>query len=270
MFDPGLKVGDIITNDQLKNIFKCSNMGGMRRSKYGLVIISDHTKGLYEDKWIDGILHYTGMGKKGDQDINFAQNKTLKESNTNGVDVFLFEVFEKNNYIYRGQVKLVGDPYQAKQKDEDGNLRNVWIFPVKPLNSSEIIIERKIIEKNYKKNERKAKKLSDDDLLEKAIEGQSIKVSIRNTNTQTYERNAYVAEYAKRRANGRCQLCDKPAPFKNKNGEPYLETHHIQWLSQGGSDTIDNTVALCPNCHRKMHVLNLESDIKVLKQKVGR
>lgn len=44
------------------------------------------------------------MGKKGDQDINAAQNKTLNESNHNGVAVFLFEVFEENNYIYRGQV----------------------------------------------------------------------------------------------------------------------------------------------------------------------
>lgn len=25
-----------------------------------------------------------------------------------------------------------------------------------------------------------------------------------------------------------------------------------QWLSNDGEDTIDNTIALCPNCHRKM------------------
>lgn len=24
-------------------------------------------------------------------------------------------------------------------------------------------------------------------------------------------------------------------------------------MSEGGSDTIGNTVALCPNCHRKLH-----------------
>ncbi|WP_296863638.1 HNH endonuclease [Thermosyntropha sp.] len=37
--------------------------------------------------------------------------------------------------------------------------------------------------------------------------------------------------------------------MSNLTGEP-----HIEWLSRGGTDTIDNTVALCPNCHRKMHV----------------
>lgn len=95
-----------------------------------MVIISDHTKGLYEDKWINGILHYTGMGKKGDQSLSFAQNKTLAESNENGVDVHLFEVFKEKDYVYMGKVKLVNTPYQETQKGEDGIPRKVWIFPV--------------------------------------------------------------------------------------------------------------------------------------------
>ena len=48
------------------------------------------------------------------------------------------------------------------------------------------------------------------------------------------------------------------------NGEPYLEAHHVKWLGDGGSDSIDNTVALCPNCHRKMHSLNLSADVDYL------
>ena len=31
-----------------------------------------------------------------------------------------------------------------------------------------------------------------------------------------------------------------------------------------GDDSLSNTVALCPNCHRKMHILDLESDKKIL------
>lgn len=96
-----LKIGDIITNERLIEIFKCGNMGGMRRSKKTntLVIISDHTKGLYEDKWVGDVLHYTGMGKNGDQSLTFAQNRTLAESNENGVDVHLFEVFKEKEYV---------------------------------------------------------------------------------------------------------------------------------------------------------------------------
>ncbi len=53
-FNPGLEIGQILKNDDIVNIFKCGNMGGMRRSKATntLVIVSDYTKGLYHDKWI--------------------------------------------------------------------------------------------------------------------------------------------------------------------------------------------------------------------------
>lgn len=82
MFNPGLKIGQIIKNADIVGIFKCGNMGGMRRSKTTntLVIVSDYTKGLYHDKWIGGVLHYTGMGKSGNHDIHWAQNATLAEN----------------------------------------------------------------------------------------------------------------------------------------------------------------------------------------------
>ncbi|MEG2246658.1 MAG: hypothetical protein RSC84_04340 [Peptostreptococcaceae bacterium] len=37
-------------------------------------------------------------------------------------------------------------------------------------------------------------------------------------NQSQYIRNEYITEYAKRRANGVCQLCREKAPFKDKNG----------------------------------------------------
>lgn len=79
-----------------------------------------------------------------------------------------------------------------------------------------------------------------------------------------YNRDKSVSEYAKRQANGFCQLCGNPAPFKDKNQRPYLEAHHIIWLADGGGDAINNVVGLCPNCHRKMYQLNLEEDINKL------
>lgn len=66
---PSFAVGAVVSNDEMRKEFKIGNMGGMRKSNtYGcLVIISDHTKGLYEDKWYGDELHYTGMGNVGDQ-----------------------------------------------------------------------------------------------------------------------------------------------------------------------------------------------------------
>lgn len=54
-------------------------------------------------------------------------------------------------------------------------------------------------------------------------------------------------------ASGRCECCLKSAPFLNTDGMPYLEVHHLRRLADGGSDTISNTVAVCPNCHRQLH-----------------
>lgn len=121
MFEPGLEIGQILKNTDIMEIFKCGNMGGMRRSKAtnSLVIISDYTKGIYHDKWIGGVLHYTGMGKKGDQDINWAQNATLASCGKNGIDVHLFEVMNRGEYIYCGRIELVDKPYTDIQPDEE-------------------------------------------------------------------------------------------------------------------------------------------------------
>ena len=37
------------------------------------------------------------------------------------------------------------------------------------------------------------------------------------------------------------------------------------WLANGGADSIENTVALCLNCHKKMHVVNDPKDVDELK-----
>ena len=114
-------------------------------------------------------------------------------------------------------------------------------------------------------------KMSDDYLERRAKEESSNNKTnkTRQITVTTYDRSPYIRELAMRRAKGICQLCENPAPFHDLKGRPYLESHHIQWLSKGGPDTIDNTVALCANCHRKMHVLNLQEDREKLQQKVS-
>jgi hypothetical protein len=69
-----------------------------------------------------------------------------------------------------------------------------------------------------------------------------------------FQRNPYVIVRTLQRAKGFCECCGSTAPFTRKSdGTPYLEVHHKTPLAQGGDDTYENTVALCPNCHRQMH-----------------
>ena len=139
-FKPPFEIGDVVTNSQLSAAFGAGNMGGMRRAKKTgtLVLISDNTKGLYRDRWHDGILHYTGMGKIGDQVIDRTQNRTLAESGSNGVEVHLFEVNEPTKYTYVGVVELADKPFQETQPDDNGNPRKVWVFPLRKVSESEM------------------------------------------------------------------------------------------------------------------------------------
>ena len=58
-FDPGISIGAELSNIELRQLYKCGNMGGMRRSKQTgtLVIFSDHTKGFYSDVWKLSLIH---------------------------------------------------------------------------------------------------------------------------------------------------------------------------------------------------------------------
>jgi 5-methylcytosine-specific restriction endonuclease McrA len=67
-------------------------------------------------------------------------------------------------------------------------------------------------------------------------------------------RNPYVVAEVLERANGECERCNKKAPFlKDTDESPYLEVHHKIPLAEGGDDTVENAIGLCPNCHRHAH-----------------
>ncbi|HET9216649.1 MAG TPA: HNH endonuclease signature motif containing protein [Terriglobia bacterium] len=263
--------GDQISNADLCAVFRCGTSGGMRRSHatQSLVIVSDPTKGMYIDEWRDGVLHYTGMGLRGDQTLEGNQNLTLAESKTNGVSIHLFEVYEEGVYSYEGKVELAAKPYRAKQPDADGKIRNVWMFPVRRVGGGNLLpVPQEAIKRNADRQRKDAERLSNADLTARA-RLRSKPASSREARTVVHIRDEYVAEYARRRANGKCELCRQPAPFINRRDEPYLECHHVIWLARGGHDSIQNTVALCPNCHRKMHVLDRAEDRKKLQARAA-
>lgn len=72
--------------------------------------------------------------------------------------------------------------------------------------------------------------------------------------TSVFNRNPDVVAEVLLRAAGTCESCGRPAPFKRaSDGTPYLEIHHKIRLADNGADTVENAIALCPNCHRQAH-----------------
>ena len=112
--------------------------------------------------------------------------------------------------------------------------------------------------------EKEAAQLSVDELLARARNCHSGPADIFTATTQQRRRNPLLQLAAKARANGVCQLCGITLDYKDKQGRPYLEAHHIIPLAEDGPDELSNMAALCPNCHRKMHVVADRDDIAKL------
>lgn len=132
-----LKVGSVYKNSEIVKVFQISTQGGMRRSrrKNALVLFAMHSaspeQNPYEDRWQeDGFFHYSGMGLIGDQSLEDRQNRTLSESPSNGVNIYLFESQKKAEYIYQGEVYLAGLPYAIQERDTAGRMRRVYKFPL--------------------------------------------------------------------------------------------------------------------------------------------
>ncbi|MCG8708867.1 HNH endonuclease [Brenneria sp. 4F2] len=91
------------------------------------------------------------------------------------------------------------------------------------------------------------------------------------TQTTSVVRDPEVKAYVLQEAKGVCECCHNPAPFVQADGLPFLEVHHLKYLANGGSDTVENAAALCPNCHRAMHyAVNKNALLEKLYQTIPR
>ncbi len=117
---------------------------------------------------------------------------------------------------------------------------------------------------NYDENDKETKSrvfLNHEELLYEAFAADTTNKNVvgvlhpekKTVSVSLYKRDPLVVAETLRLANGHCELCEVKSPFKTKEGRDYLEVHHVIPLSKQGSDTVSNTVALCPNCHRMLH-----------------
>lgn len=80
------------------------------------------------------------------------------------------------------------------------------------------------------------------------------KVPKKTVTVEQFTRNQFLADNLKSYYENRCQICGKD--FLPDYGVAFSETHHIQYLAQGGPDISGNIVVICPNHHRIIHATN--------------
>ena len=135
----------------------------------------------------------------GNQVLNGNQNKTLNESQTNGIGVHLFEVFRDGAYTYQGQVELANDPYREKQLDSKEQIRDVWIFPVRLKSGGSLTtIPNEDYQRVQQSRRRKISKLSDDELKNKTAYFKDLLVNGSSLEKILPESFATIREVSKR------------------------------------------------------------------------
>jgi len=195
----------------------------------------------YADKWLpDDRFLLTGVGQRGDQSWEGTQNRSLANHREDGRRVFLFErVPDRKPTVvtYVGEYEYV-DHYEDQIPDIDGNRRTAYRFELRPVGDA---IDTDDVDD-----------ASAESLYERAVEAKP-STSSTSGRSGSYVTSSLVRQYALREADGVCGGCGEPAPFETADGDPYLEVHHITRRSDDGPDHPDNVIALCPNCHRRVH-----------------
>jgi 5-methylcytosine-specific restriction protein A len=105
--------------------------------------------------------------------------------------------------------------------------------------------------------ERRQNEKSERSLLRELFEEDQSKLSTnkkrRKMLVSVLRRNSKIIPKLKALYHGRCQISGTKYVFKKKNGDCYVEAHHLVALGRGGADAPRNIIVVSPMIHRMLH-----------------
>ncbi|ALM81603.1 hypothetical protein ASB57_00245 [Bordetella sp. N] len=174
-------------------------------------------------------------------------NKAIRDHSEGGRALHLFKSQGKGKgQRYLGEFVCQG--YEIKTlPDRKKEARDAIVFRLAPV---ELLAQRELTS-----DAASMPAISLEEAREKAIASARMNgaIDVQQQSRNVYERNNCVRDYVLMRASGICELCERPAPFRRKDGSAYLEPHHTTRVSDGGPDHPRYVAALCPACHREVH-----------------
>ena len=203
----------------------------------------------YKDHFDErGVFWYSGEGQIGDMKLDKGNYAIANHANE-GRALHVFQTLGKA----KGQ-KYLGEFTYASHEfghglDKERNQRRVIIFHLLPVGMLPDDLGDPVDVDDHKEI------LS---LAQARIRALTAFVPIEQVGTSQAQRTLYkrsraVRDYVFLRANGHCESCKAPAPFKRLDGTAYLEPHHTTRVSDGGLDHPKHVGAICPACHREIH-----------------
>lgn len=90
--------------------------------------------------------------------------------------------------------------------------------------------------------------LEKSELLKRIQDCENDKSEVITINGKSFKRHNYLMTQIKRYRDFKCQFCS--TSILKENGEFYIEACHIEAKANGGKDSLENILVLCPNCHK--------------------
>jgi 5-methylcytosine-specific restriction enzyme A len=213
-------------------------------AQHPVVIIITGEEGLthgYADRYRDdGAFEYFGEGQIGDMHFR-AGNRAVAEHTAHGKGLLLFQK-TSHGLRFGGEMLCEGHHHETAP-DRNGSPRNAIVFVLRSLDA--------VAQKVEAEPTSSAAPLEELRKLAYSATGTSSAPSKAQRNI--YQRSNDIRIYVLGRAKGKCEGCCVAAPFLRVDGSAYLEPHHLRRLSDGGPDHPAHVIALCPNCHRRVH-----------------
>lgn len=208
-----------------------------------IFIISGSTGLLYgyADTWDEGgVFHYFGEGQTGHMRFE-AGNAAIRDHAVNEKELHLFEQVKGKDLRYVSEMVCSGFEWKTAP-DKTGASRQAIVFQLVPATAVPTL---ELEETPDDSDLAELALAADEDPAEHSDSRLSLK--------RTFARSRALRRYVRARAGGACEGCEQPAPFSAKDGSGYLEAHHTRRRSDSGPGNRRTVIALCPNCHSRVH-----------------
>ncbi len=203
----------------------------------------------YHDDWVDGVFEYTGEGQNGSMSFT-GGNKAIRDHRKNGKDLLLFKDLGKGKGVRYEGIFECASWHFVTRPDKTNEDRQAIVFDLLPVSTDAHSESPNVATLPVSTT---TPLISLKEAAYAAAAEESEQTDPATAKRIWFKRSEAVKRYVLARANGTCEACDEPAPFKKKDGTPYLEPHHTQRLADEGPDHPAWVGAICPNCHRRIH-----------------
>jgi 5-methylcytosine-specific restriction enzyme A len=246
--------GEVYKRTELHARYGGQRQGGISTPKdRPLIFIFTGESGIkhgYQDYWEDGVFNYYGEGQTGDMKM-LRGNRAILQHEVEGKVIHLFRIVRKGWVRYECEATYLTHAERAGE-DGEGNPRRALVF--------QLAVDRRAPETKRVPDLRAKKGPTRNRLWKMSLAKLEALAESGGSDSQTTTRTQKVRKRSeavkilvRRRADGVCEGCGSPAPFQDRTGRPYLEAHHIYQRADDGPDDPATVIALCPNCHRRVH-----------------